>query len=87
LSVEHAYIYIYTKQDTIFVQRNDGTPFTHPSIPKLPQSQRAQATFISRQTVTAGERVLLSLKPFFLWGLPPLSLVDMLQATGESFGT
>jgi hypothetical protein len=92
LSVEHAYIYIYryTKQDTIFVQRNDGTPFTPPSIPKLPQSHNTESAghlHLKADYYCRRERESSSRLGVCLCDLPPLSLVDMLQATDESFGT
>jgi len=46
--------------------------------------QRAQATSISRQAVTAGE---CSSRLGALWGLPPLSLVDVLHVTNGGFDT
>jgi len=47
-------------------------------------SWRAQAASILRRAVTAKEG---SSRLGVLWGLPPLSLVDMLLATGGGFST
>jgi hypothetical protein len=49
-----------------------------------PALQRVQAAAILRWTVIAGEG---SFRLGLLSGLPPLSLVDMLHATGGSFDT
>jgi hypothetical protein len=70
----HICIYIYTKQDTSFVQRNDGTPSTLPiSIPKLshntesagrPPPSQGRLLLQERER----ERVLLGLEFFFVMG-------------------
>ncbi len=45
---------------------------------------KVQATCISRQAIVIGEG---SFKLRVVWGLPPLSLVDVLQVTSGGFGT
>jgi hypothetical protein len=67
------HIYIYTKQDTIFVQRNDGTPSTPPSLPKLPQSHNTESAgglHLKADRYCRRERVLSGLEFFYQVYLP-----------------